>query len=253
LDGTVSDDGLPVPPGAVTVSWTQTAGPTVTISNADQIDSSAVLPAAGNYTFMLSAGDGALTSTAMVTVSATAVVPPTTVVEVRVGSGRDDVEELVGGRLYTSSSDLELTEDGGLQTVGLRFAGVGVPAGATIVRAWVQFTVDEVSSVATVLSIRGRDVGDAARFRGNFGVSGVGMTAVSVPWSPVAWPVVGAAGVDQRSPDLSSVVQAIVGRPDWVSGNALALVITGTGKRVAESYEGSRNQAPLLHIEYTMP
>ena len=33
----------------------------------------------------------------------------------------------------------------------------------------------------------------------------------------------------------------------------MALVITGSGKRVAEAYDGSRTQAPLLHIEYTMP
>ena len=38
LDGTVSDDGLPNPPGAVTTTWTQVSGPgTVTFGNASAI------------------------------------------------------------------------------------------------------------------------------------------------------------------------------------------------------------------------
>jgi len=34
------------------------------------------------------------------------------------------------------------------------------------------------------------------------------------------------------------------------SNNDMVFIITGTGKRVAESYDGSANKAPLLHIEY---
>jgi hypothetical protein len=34
------------------------------------------------------------------------------------------------------------------------------------------------------------------------------------------------------------------------SGNALALVITGTGKRVAVAYDGIPAGAPLLRVEY---
>ena len=117
----------------------------------------------------------------------------TTVVEVRVGSRNDDVEELSNGQLYVDSSDLELTQDAGVQTIGLRFGGVAVPAGATIVGAWVQFTVDEATTGATSLSLRGRDVGNAAGVSGNFGVSGLAMTAAPVPATPSPWPVVGAA------------------------------------------------------------
>ena len=38
--------------------------------------------------------------------------------------------------------------------------------------------------------------------------------------------------------------------PGWSSGNALALIVTGTGERVAEAYEGDQAGAPLLHVEY---
>jgi hypothetical protein len=58
--------------------------------------------------------------------------------------------------------------------------------------------------------------------------------------------------MDQRTPNLSPVIQEIVGRPGWAPGNALVLIITGTGKRVAESYEGDPGGAALLHVEYSL-
>jgi hypothetical protein len=61
---------------------------------------------------------------------------------------------------------------------------------------------------------------------------------------------VGEAGPDQRTPDITSIVQEIVKRPGWSSGNALVIIITGTGERVAESYDGDQAAAPLLHVVY---
>ena len=75
-------------------------------------------------------------------------------------------------------------------------------------------------------------------------------TSASVPWSPIGW-TKGASGVDQRTPNLRLVIQEIVNRPGWSGGNSLALIVTGSGKRVAESYNGESDEAPLLHIEYS--
>ena len=47
------------------------------------------------------------------------------------------------------------------------------------------------------------------------------------------------------------MVQEIVTRTGWTPGNALALIITGTGHRTARAYEGSAPGAPLLHLEYS--
>ena len=57
--------------------------------------------------------------------------------------------------MYLSSSDLELINDGNNQVVGVRFASLNIPKGATITNAYLQFKVDEISSIATNLSIRG--------------------------------------------------------------------------------------------------
>ena len=58
---------------------------------------------------------------------------------------------------------------------------------------------------------------------------------------------------NQRSSDLSAVVQEIVDREGWVSGNAMAFMIMGSGKRVADSREGGSDKAAVLHIEYSQP
>jgi len=79
-------------------------------------------------------------------------------VGVRVAATNDDAEEsVVGGGVELDSSDLELGYDGtSLQTVGVRFAGVHVPAGAEITKAYVQFSVDDKDNDyhATPVSLR---------------------------------------------------------------------------------------------------
>ena len=138
-----------------------------------------------------------------------------------------------------TSGDLELVLDGDNQTVGLRFAGVGIPRGATIVTAWVQFQVDETSSGTVSLTIAGEASDNTPTFTSATGnVSSRPQTAAVVPWSPPAWPTVGAAGAGQRTPNLAAVIQEIVNRAGWLSGRSLVLIVRGTGWRVAESYEG---------------
>jgi len=63
----------------------------------------------------------------------------------------------------------------------------------------------------------------------------------------------GEAGPDQRTANISAVIQKIVDCPGWASGNALAIIVTGSGKRVAEPYEGDPTGAPLLHVVYRLP
>jgi hypothetical protein len=57
LDGTTSDDGLPNPPAAYTVKWTQVSGPAVTISPDNINDTSVTITIAGVYVFQLTAND----------------------------------------------------------------------------------------------------------------------------------------------------------------------------------------------------
>jgi hypothetical protein len=57
-------------------------------------------------------------------------------------------------------------------------------------------------------------------------------------------------GAAQQSVDIAAVIQQIVDGSGWASGRALVVIVTGTGKRVAEAYDGVRTAAPLLHVEF---
>jgi hypothetical protein len=176
------------------------------------------------------------------------------VVEVRVTRGRDDVEESSTGKMYLNSNDLELVYDGNNQVVGIRFSKVNIPKGATITNAYIQFSVDEASSQATALSIQGEANPNSASFTTKtHNISSRLRTFKSATWSPVAWLQLKAKGLDQRTPNLAPIVQEIVNQQGWVAGNSLVMIITGTGKRVAEAYEVDHAGAPLLHIEYSLP
>lgn len=171
-------------------------------------------------------------------------------IDVLVSASTDDAEENSFGEMYLTSSDLELTTDSGrgVQTVGFRFASVDIPQGATITNASVTFEVDETSSESTNLQIAAERSANAATFTSNArNLSSRSKTNATVAWSPGAWRQVSDKEV---TPDLSSVVQEITNRLDWRQGNALAFIVTGTGKRVAESYDGERSNAPRLRISY---
>jgi hypothetical protein len=251
LDGTVTDDGLPS--NTLTTTWSQVNGSgTVTFGDASAVDTTASFPAAGTYTLKLTADDGDMTSSDQVTVTVNPVVTQADTIEIRVSTGNDDAEESQSGSVSRSSSDLELIRESSDQTVGMRFNGVTVPQGANITNAYIQFQVDETDSGATSLIIQGQDIGNAPTFSSSSGnISSRARTTASVSWNPVPWTSTGQAGLDQQTPDITLVIQEIINRSDWLEGNSLVIIITGTGKRVAESYNGSSSGAPLLHVEYT--
>jgi hypothetical protein len=77
LTGTVTDDGLPNPPGLVTFSWSYLGtNANVTIPDPSSLTNTFVFTDPGTYTFQLTASDGQITSFADVTVT---VIPPTEV------------------------------------------------------------------------------------------------------------------------------------------------------------------------------
>jgi hypothetical protein len=173
-------------------------------------------------------------------------------VQVQVAADSDDAEERASGSMKLTSSDLELVYDkGGNQHVGMRF-NVDIPKDANIYNAYIQFTADETHSVPTSLVIQGEDIGDAMPFESNDrNISLRDKTAASVSWDSIPDWAAGDAGPYQMTPDISPVIQEIVRHPDWSPNNWLAIIITGTGERVAESYDGLPSGAPVLNVEYS--
>jgi hypothetical protein len=250
LDGSVVDDGRPA--GAtVTTSWCVVSGPgSVTFGNARAVDTTARFSASGTYVLRLQADDTDKSSADDTSVT----VRPAgnSVLDAPVAASTDDAEENGStGQIARAGSDLELVVDAGsAQTVGLRFAGLAVPRNATITNAYLQFTVDEVTTAAASLTVRGQAADNVPTFDSTqFGISGRPRTTASAAWNPPGWSSVGQAGANQRTSNLAPVVQQIVNRSGWTSGNALALIITGTGVRTAESFDSG--SPPVLHVEFT--
>ena len=240
--GTASD----AEDGNLTAALTWTSSIDGTLGSGGSISTSSL--STGTHTITASVTDaGGGQGTAVITVT----VNPAGVVEVRVTAGADDAEDSAQGVMAVSSSDLELVNDGSDQLVGLRFTGLTIAPGATITHASIQFQVDEATSVATSLTIRGEATDNALSFSSTRKISTRNRTTSAVSWSPSAWTAVGLAGAAQRTPSLTSIVQEIIKRPGWSSGNSLAIIITGTGRRVAEAFEGLPAGAPLLRVEYS--
>src|SRR5207302_2055475 len=69
LNGTVTDDGLPVG-GALSLTWTKSSGPgTVSFSNPNQASTTATFSVAGTYVLTLTANDSNLSAASPVSVS----------------------------------------------------------------------------------------------------------------------------------------------------------------------------------------
>ena len=166
----------------------------------------------------------------------------------QVSTGNDDAEEYVSnGSVNLGSSDLEMVQENETQLVGIRFQDIDIAQGATIISAQLEFTADETDSTGTTLTIRGEDSDDAAIFS-NTGsnISDRDTTTASRSWSPGPW---NTTGEMHLTPDLTTVVQEIVNRGGWQSGNSMAFIISGAGKRVADSYNGNPATAPRLRIQ----
>ena len=161
------------------------------------------------------------------------------------------------GELLFSGSDLEMSENGsaGQQSVGIIFDGVDTAQDATITNAYISFTADESDSGLVELRVRGVDEDNASPWSGNYAVDNaidadnsdgrVG-TSASTTWFPGDW-TAGENGADTQV-DVTDIVQEIVERPGWASGNDMAfgvVYVSGGSKRVAE-----RDPAPQLVIEW---
>ena len=195
---------------------------------------------------------------------------PVKSVSIRVSSTEDDLEEYISaksgqtqaksvGGLDAGSSDLELGgEDKGNdpQMIGIKFNKIQIPYGARVTNAYIQFTVDAIgkNSDPCILTLKAENVDSAVSYDATktYNISSRKYTTDSVLWTVKGstWATVGAATVDQRTPNIASLINNILNKPNWKSGNSFAVNIVGSGTREVESYDGDAPKAPLLVIEY---
>lgn len=205
----------------------------------------------------------------------------------QISANSDDAEEFLAdslanptrwpeGYTYVRSPDLEIGYDPqhGPQAVGLRFEGVTIPAGATIVDAVLTFTaysnpaatVPGTGSTGSVaLSLTGEASAASATFSDDpnapdanppsFGITSRTRTGASVAWTIDApW----AADMSYPSPDVGSIVSEIIGLAGWASGGALTFVLepTDVGStewRRAYAHNTDPARAAILTIRFETP
>ena len=248
LSGYAADEN----PGTLTTAWTQVSGPgTATFQDAAALSTTVSFSAAGTYVLRLTATDAGNLSDSD-ELSVLAVDAGNTVINRPVAFGYDDAEEAQNGSVALGGSDLELVNDGntrGDQIVGVRFTAINVPRGADVTNAYIQFQTDRVTTGPSSLLVQAQDSTNPDRFRTTTNnISSRPRLAGGVSWPALPWDVAGRAGEAERTPSLEPLVQSLVDRSGWFTGNAMAFIITGTGKRAAESFNGQA--APILHIEY---
>ncbi|MEM7207537.1 MAG: chitobiase/beta-hexosaminidase C-terminal domain-containing protein [Pseudomonadota bacterium] len=169
---------------------------------------------------------------------------------------RDDAEERQNGRVTLFSNDLEMTTLKGIQSIGLRYQNVAIPDDAMVTYAYLIFTAKDGHSDTTTLIIDAEASANTTVFlRGDnnlFNITDRPITGASVEWEVPTWHAEDGSFA-QISPDLTSVIQSVIDQPGWASGNALALIISGSGLRSAYTYDGDPAKAPTLHIEFDTP
>lgn len=216
-------------------------------NNVDTQVGTATTDANGNYIF------GGATNTNLSTYACS--VPGT--VNQQVGNSTDDAEQNAGtGAVSVTGTDLELTADGGTQQViGMRFFDLKIPRGATITNAYLEFTPRSDQTVNTgnpSITIRAQDADNAATFSTTANdVSSRPVTSASVTWTPANWTV----GTLAQTNSISSLVQAVVNRAGWASGNSMAFVMSGAAAnnfRRAWSFDANGvTSAPRLVVQYS--
>ncbi|PID60952.1 MAG: hypothetical protein CSB44_08740 [Gammaproteobacteria bacterium] len=179
---------------------------------------------------------------------------------------RDDVEERIhNGYVSTKGNVLTLNrtsqwEYERRQIVSMVFRDLGIPSGATITSAKLEFTAHRNDDDPVLLKIRAHDVASAESHGSErHYVTNLPYTDAQVDWEPEPW------NEDEHyyTPDISGLVQEVVNRDDWCGGQNLGFSIFGDGsygKREIVSHDSYRldqdnNEnadriAPTLHVTY---
>lgn len=145
----------------------------------------------------------------------------------------------------------------------LRFTNVTIPQGATINDAYITVTqsVSEsgAENVDCAIYARDHDNSDNPTIYQELlnsdpvtpGASGWYITTANVAWDNLPAPGIGSS---YSSPDITSVIQEVVDRGGWSSGNALCLVLkdtTSSASHTRQFADGDSANPVVLFVSYT--
>ncbi|MDO9565913.1 MAG: hypothetical protein Q7J15_04155 [Candidatus Desulfaltia sp.] len=168
------------------------------------------------------------------------------------GVGADDGEKydagFVSSEAYIGMGFYEVYRHG-----FFRFVNVTIPKGATIDSAKVRFQAYVTESGTTCnINCHFNDIDDAVAPTSSVTFAALALTS-AVAWDNIpAW----TADVDYDSPELKTILQGIVDRAGWNSGQAIMAVFkdnASTADRIAKAYEASTTLCARLVVEWSEP
>jgi hypothetical protein len=137
---------------------------------------------------------------------------------------------------------------------GLRFTNVTIPQGRAIVSARIDVVASQSKSTNAIARIYGVNADNAAAPTTYSEAENAPLTSAYVDWSNLpSW----INDSTQSTPEIKAVVQEIVNRSGWSSGNAMTIYIKDNGteqvpgtERKFWAYDGNASKVASLVVEY---
>ncbi|MDQ5981902.1 MAG: hypothetical protein QG570_662 [Patescibacteria group bacterium] len=149
-----------------------------------------------------------------------------------------------GTQYLSSNTWIGTGENTSTSYTGIRFTGVNIPTNAKIKSAVLEVKASSTQWISVDILIKGDNSGNSAGFSSDSLPASRSLTEANVSYSNnVKWNT----GTWNKFDDVSSIVQSIVNRQDWKSGNSLSIITKGTGSAFGrKQINGAR-----LTITYT--
>ena len=164
---------------------------------------------------------------------------------IEVSLNNDDISEFNNGGRMLNTTFAYIHQ---VVSLGLRFQGVNIAKGTTIQSAFIDFTHRIRRTNRTNAVISGLDIANTPVFS----TSSRDLSSRSTTSSTVAWDGIpgGRTNTKFTTPDVKSIVQEIVDRDDWTSGNSMGFkIFTSRGTRYPYSRNASSTRQPKLRIK----
>lgn len=165
------------------------------------------------------------------------------------GSANDAIQD--GSTLDTTAKTTWLGNGQGTSHLGLRFQNITIPKNSTVQTANLQVYSTQGQWITISMNIGAHATGNSSAFSTSSLPSQRGLTTARVThssntrWNSNTWYSV---------QNVGPVVQEIVNRSDWQSGNSMSLILRGTanqyGRKYFRSADATGSLAPRLVVTY---
>lgn len=180
-------------------------------------------------------------------------------VDLRVTAIRDSISNIPGASYWGQADPLYLIGNSPGMTTALRFNGVTIPQGATITMArvtvWSNLNQSNVADAWATLGAEQVDNASQITSGANHESRKTNL-GTTVQWGPHAG--LASANLPFQSPSLVSIVQQIVDRGGWDSGNSIQFFAVPNASTTVDyqfrSYwEGLSDYYPRFEASWTLP